>query len=104
MSEPQDYSTWLGHKVEPSPDYPGRVFLARTSTGLAALEARHEDGFWAAKIRVDGFEGRAVARKREEARLEAEKRLWAALLQDPKGQAWVSALNLALKLNPSLVN
>jgi hypothetical protein len=99
----KDYSTWLGCRVHPSPQYPDRVFLAGTATGLIALEACHDDCFWAAKVRVDKFEGWAMARSRAEARANAERKLLEAMSKDPQGLLWIKALNLFVVMNPSLI-
>lgn len=97
------YSTWFGCPVLPSPEYPDRVFLVSTTIGVAALEACHEDGYWAAKIRIDGFVGQAISMSRAEARAQAERKLLEALSKDPKGLLWINALNLFVIMNPALV-
>lgn len=100
---PKEYSTWFGCPVRPSPEYPDRVFLVQSSVGLNALEACHEDLYWAAKIRIDGFVGQAVSRSRSDARSKAERMLLEAMSKDPKGLLWINALNLFVILNPVLV-
>jgi len=98
-----DFSTWLGFKVQPSPEYPDRVFLAGTPKGVAVLEACYDDCFWAAKIRVDNFIGQAMSRNRAEARAQAERKLLEAMTKDPQGLIWISALNLFVVINPDLI-
>jgi hypothetical protein len=98
-----DFSTWLGFKVQPSPAYPDRVFLAGTPKGVAVLEACHDDCYWAAKIRVDNFIGQAISRDRADARAQAERKLLEAMTKDPRGLLWISALNLFVVINPALI-
>lgn len=98
-----DFSTWLGFKVQPSSEYPDRVFGAGAPNGLVVLEACYDDCFWAAKIRVDNFVGQALARSRSEARAQAERKLLEAMIQDPRGRLWISALNLFVVINPNLI-
>ena len=100
---PKDYSTWLGCRVHPSPEYPDRVFLVGTTTGLVALEACHDDCFWAAMVRVDRFEGQALGRGRAETRAMAERKLLEAMSKEPQGLLWIKALNLFVVMNPALV-
>lgn len=98
----RDFSTWLGFKVQPSPEYPDRMFRA-TSKGVTVLEVCFEDFFWIAGIQVENFVGQALAMNRAEARTRAERKLLEAMIVDPKGMTWIRALNLFVVVNPDLI-
>jgi hypothetical protein len=98
----RDFSTWMGFKVRPSTEYPTSVFIALADNGIVALEASHGCWFWAAKIRIGNFEGKAMSMNRAVARAEAEKKLLTSLACTPHGLLILRALDLFTKINPDL--
>ena len=98
-----DFSTWLGFPVKPSDHYPGLVFVAVSENGIAAMEAVYEGWYWAAKIRIDNFEGRAMSMDRAHAQAEAERRLLESMAKDPEGLVSLLARDLFAILNPALI-
>jgi hypothetical protein len=99
----QDFSTWLGLPVKSSEHYPDMVFVAGSEHGVVAMEAVCNGCYWAAKIRVDRFEGKAMSSNRARSRAEAERRLLENMSKDPEGLRFLLALNLFALLNPALI-
>jgi hypothetical protein len=98
-----DFSTWMGFPVKPSEHYPDMVFVAGSENGIAALEAVCDGCYWAAKIRIGHFEGKAMSRNRAQSRAEAERRLLENMAKDPEGLTLLLARDLFALLNPALI-